>query len=146
MAAAAVVADAAAEPSNDLLADAACAPGRSIKPINVIPNPKGEWLWDTKIKYFGLYAGKTFYTKKIRARQNGAHQVRAWPDTRLADARYDAAQLVTQCASGAVAKRLRAERIPTLDQATDDYIARSKLRSEHNKAQVRKQMGNHLNA
>uniref|UniRef100_UPI004047325A tyrosine-type recombinase/integrase n=1 Tax=Yoonia sp. TaxID=2212373 RepID=UPI004047325A len=111
--------------------------------------PADAKLWNTEIKGFGLFAGKTrktFYYQKDVHGKTTRTKLGTWPETRLADARYEAAQLVAQYASGAVAKRLRAERIPTLDQATDDYIARPKLRSEHNKAQVRKQMDNHLNA
>ncbi len=105
--------------------------------------PAEAKLWNTEIKGFGLFAGKTrktFYYQKDVHGKTTRTKLGTWPETRLADARYEAAQLVAQYASGAVAKRLRAERIPTLDQATDDYIARPKLRSEHNKAQVRKQM------
>ena len=42
------------------------------------------------------------------------------------------------------AKKLRAKRIPTLEDATTAYLARPKLRSEHNKDSVQRQVHNHL--
>lgn len=108
------------------------------------PNAK---LWDTEIKGFGLFTGKakkTFYYQKDVHGKTTRTKLGTWPETSLADARYEAAQLVAQYATGAVARRLQAARIPTLQQATDDYLARPKLRSEHNKNQMRGQMHNHL--
>ncbi len=109
--------------------------------------PINAKIWDTEIKGFGLFAGKTkktFYFQKDVHGKTTRTNLGNWPETRVADARYEASLLVAEHASGAVAKRLRASRIPTLEQATDDYLARPKLRSEHNKAQVRAQMHNHL--
>ena len=111
--------------------------------------PPDAKLWDTEIKGFGLFAGKTkktFYYQKDLHGKTTRTKLGTWPETRLADARYEAAQLVAQYASGAVAKRLRAKLIPTLDQATDDYLARPKLRSDANKKVVRAQMHQHLKA
>jgi integrase len=110
------------------------------------PNAK---IWDSEIKGFGLFAGKTkktFYYQKDVHGKTTRTKLGTWPETRLADARYEAAQLVAQYATGAVARRLRAARIPTLEQATDEYLARPKLRSEHNKNQVRAQIKNHLSS
>lgn len=120
------------------LTDAACK--------SAPPNAK---LWDTEIKGFGLFTGKakkTFYYQKDVHGKTTRTKLGTYPETRLADARYEAAQLVAQYATGAVARRLRAARIPTLEQATEAYLARPKLRSEHNKNQVHSQMHNHLTA
>ena len=118
------------------LTDAACK--------NAPPNAK---LWDTEIKGFGLFTGKakkTFYYQKDVHGKTTRMKLGTYPETRPADARTEAALLVAEYASGAVAKRQRASKIPTLEQATDNYLARPKLRSEHNKTQVRGQMHNHL--
>lgn len=111
--------------------------------------PPDAKLWDTEIKGFGLFTGKTkktFYYQKDVHGKTTRTKLGTWPETRPADARYEAAQLVAQYASGAVARRQRAARIPTLDQATDDYLARPKLRSEANKKAVRGQVHQHLKA
>ena len=120
------------------LTDAACK--------NAPPNAK---LWDTEIKGFGLFTGKvkkTFYYQKDVHGKTTRTKLGTYPETRLADARTEAANLALEYASGAVAKRQRASRIPTLEQATATYLARPKLRSEHNKNQVRSQIHNHLTA
>ena len=120
------------------LTDAACK--------NAPPNAK---LWDTEIKGFGLFTGKakkTFYYQKDVHGKTTRTKLGTYPETRLADARTEAANVALEYASGAVAKRQRASRIPTLEQATATYLARPKLRSEHNKNQVRSQIHNHLTA
>ena len=120
------------------LTDAACK--------SAPPNAK---LWDTEIKGFGLFTGKakkTFYYQKDVHGKTTRTKLGTYPETRLADARTEAANLALEYASGAVAKRQRASRIPTLEQATATYLARPKLRSEHNKNQVRSQIHNHLTA
>lgn len=108
------------------------------------PNTK---MWDTEIKGFGLFTGKTrktFYFQKDVRGKTVRTKLGTWPETRTADARCEAALLVADFASGAAAKRLRASRIPTLEEAAETYLARPKLRSEHNKGQVRSQMHTHL--
>ncbi|PQV58751.1 phage integrase family protein [Defluviimonas denitrificans] len=110
------------------------------------PNAK---FWDTEIKGFGLFTGKetkTFYFQKDVKGKTVRTKLGTWPETRVADARYEAGLLVGEYASGAVAKRLRAAKIPTLTEATAAYIARPKLRSEANKDQVKSQMESHLKA
>ncbi len=111
---------------------------------NAPPNAK---LWDTEIKGFGLFTGKTrktFYYQKDVHGKTTRTKLGTYPEMRPAGARYETAQLVAQYATSAVARRLRAARIPTLEQATDDYLARPKLHSGHNKNQVRGQIHNHL--
>ena len=108
------------------------------------PNAK---YWDTEIKGLGLFTGKetkTFYFQKDVKGQTVRTKLGVWPETRVADARYEAGLLVGEYASGAVAKRLRAAKIPTLKDATTDYLLRAKLRSDHNKTQVQAQMDRHL--
>jgi integrase len=111
---------------------------------NAPPNTK---IWDTEIKGFGLFTGKerkTFYYQKDVSGKTVRTRLGIWPETRATDARYEAAQLVAQYASGAVARRLQASRIPTLEQALETYLARPKLRSEQNKRHVEQQMRGHL--
>jgi len=112
---------------------------------NAAPNAK---YWDTEIKGFGLFTGKlqkSFYYQRDIHGKTTRTKLGSWPDTRVADARYEAAQLVAEYATGAVAKRLRdARAMPTLEQATADYLARPKLRSEANKKVVDWQMHKHL--
>ena len=112
---------------------------------NAPPNAK---IWDTEIKGFGLFTGKikkTFYYQRDIHGKTTRTKLGTWPETRTADARYEAAQLVAEYATGAVAKRLRdARAMPTLEEATAEYIARPKLRSEANKKQVNAQIRSHL--
>lgn len=113
---------------------------------NAPPNTK---VWDTEIKGFGLFTGKerkTFYYQKDVAGKTTRTKLGVWPETRASDARFEAAQLVAEHSTGAVARRLRASRIPTLEQALETYLDRPKLRSEQNKRNVNQQMRTHLNA
>jgi len=64
--------------------------------------------------------------------------------SRALTARVEAEQLRTEHATGAVAQRMAVSRIPTLRDATTTYLARPKLRSDHNKNQVKAQMENKL--
>ena len=108
------------------------------------PNEK---IWDTEIKGFYLVTGKTkktlYYQKDVN-RKTVRHKLGSLPEITVAAARVEAEQLRAEHATGAVAQRLAASRIPTLRDATDTYLARPKLRSEHNKNQVRAQMENKL--
>lgn len=111
--------------------------------------PPDAKLWDTEIKGFGLFTGKTtktFYYQKDSKGKTVRTKLGTWPETRVADARHEASLLVADYASGAVAKRLRAAKIPTLADAAKDYLARPKLRSDHNRTQVQAQMDSHLKA
>ena len=110
------------------------------------PNEK---YWDTAIKGFALFTGKetkTFYFQKDVKGQTVRTKLGAWPETRVADARAEAALLVADYASGVVAKRLRAAKTPTLTEAMETYLARPKLRSDANKRVVEGQMRLHLKA
>ena len=79
--------------------------------------PPDAKLWDTEIKGFGLFTGKmtkTFYYQKDAKGQTVRTKLGTWPETGVADARHEASLLVAEYASGAVAKRLRAAKTPTL--------------------------------
>ncbi len=110
---------------------------------NAQPDTK---LWDSEIKGFALFVGKTrktFYFQKDIGGKTTRTKLGTWPDTRTADARYEASLHVAEHASGAVAKRLREARVPTLSDALETYLARPKLRSELNKKLVRNQIEGH---
>lgn len=108
------------------------------------PNTKH---WDTEIKGFGLFTGKstkTFYYQREVNRKTTRVKLGNFPQVSAAQARGDALQLAADHASGLSAKRLAASKVPTLEQALETYIARPKLRSATNKKIVRAQMTNHL--
>jgi integrase len=122
---------------------------KKLTETNVKAAPPDAKLWDTEIKGFGLFAGKTkktFYYQKDSKGQTVRTKLGTWPETSVADARHEASLLVAEYASGAVAKRLRAAKTPTLTDATKDYLARPKLRSDHNKTIVQRQIDVHLKA
>lgn len=109
--------------------------------------PPGSKLWDTEIKGFALFTGKTkktfYFQRDVRGRTQRV-KLGNWPEVDARDARVTALELASDHAQGLAAKRLAARRIPTLRDATDGYLARPKLRSEHNKSAVRVQMHDHL--
>lgn len=109
--------------------------------------PPNEKLWDTEIKGFALFTGKTRKTFYFQRDVNGrTRRVKLghWPDVDARDARVTAKELDAEHAQGLTAKRLAASRIPTLRAATETYLSREKLRSEANKVAVRSQMHSHL--
>ena len=122
---------------------------KKLTETNVKAAPPDAKLWDTEIKGFGLFTGKikkTFYYQKDSKGQTVRTNLGTWPEITVAQARHEASLLVAEYASGAVAKRLRAAKTPTLADATKDYLARPKLRSDANKGIVDGQMNQHLKA
>lgn len=108
------------------------------------PNAK---LWDTEIKGFGLFTGKTkktFYYQREVSGKTVRIKLGNFPEVSAGNARGDVLQLAADHASGLSAKRLAASKMPTLEQALETYITRPKLRSETNKKQVSGQMNRHL--
>ena len=106
---------------------------KKLTETNVKAAPPDAKLWDTEIKGFGLFTGKikkTFYYQKDSKGQTVRTNLGTWPEITVAQARHEASLLVAEYASGAVAKRLRAAKTPTLADATKDYLARPKLRSD----------------
>lgn len=104
-------------------------------------------LWDSEVKGFALFAGKTRKTFFFQRDVNGKtvrDKIGIWGEINAAQARTEATMLAADHASGTVAKRLRTARTPTLEAALASYIARPKLRSGDNKAVVEGQMRVHL--
>ena len=102
-----------------------------------------EKLWDTEIKGFALFAGKTRKTFFFQRDVNGKtvrDKIGIFGEINAAQARTEATLLAADHASGTVAKRLRAARTPTLKEALATYIARPKLRSDVNREIVEGQM------
>lgn len=110
------------------------------------PNAK---LWDSEIKGFALFTGKTsktfYFQKDIRGRTQRI-KIGNFPLIDAFDARVVAHELATEHATGVAAKKLAMRRIPTLEVAMKQYLARPKLRAEHNKNSVEAQINMHLKA
>lgn len=95
------------------------------------PNAK---YWDTEIKGFGLFTGKdtrTFYFQKDVQGKTVRTKLGAWPETRVADARYEAGLLVGEYASGAVAKRLRAANLLRVGHGVTPLMRQRTFRERH---------------
>lgn len=109
--------------------------------------PPNSKLWDTEIKGFGLFSGKTtktfYYQREVRGKTVRI-KLGNFPQVSAGIARGDVLQLAADHASGLSAKRLNASKIPTLEQALETYVTRPKLRSERNKRQIHNQMHRHL--
>lgn len=108
------------------------------------PNAK---IWDTEVKGFGLFTGKSsktfYYQCDVRGRTQRA-KLGNFPQVSAGIVRGDTLQLAADHASGISAKRIAMAKVPTLKQAMEVYLARPKLRSEANKKLVEGQMRNHL--
>lgn len=105
--------------------------------------PVDAKLWDSEVKWFAMFAGKTRKTFFFQRDVNGKtvrDKIGLWGEINAAQARTEATMLAADHASGTVAKRLRAARTPTLNEALSTYIARPKLRSDQNKEIVEGQM------
>lgn len=99
-------------------------------------NPS-ERHWDSKLAGFFLECGKatkTFYVESKGKRTN----LGRYPEISTKDAREKAVKAM----AGTVEPE-RVSKAPTLQQALDHYLQRDKLRSDHNKAGVRRQMEVH---
>lgn len=108
------------------------------------PNSK---IWDTDVKGFGLFTGKTrktFYYQRDVHGKTVRIKIGNFPDVSSGIARGEAFQLAADHATGVAAKRIAASKIPTLRDAMEIYLARGKLRSQHNKDSVRHQITKHL--
>lgn len=112
------------------------------------PNTK---TWDTEVRGFALFTGassKRFYFQRTVSGRTVRTNIGAFPEVSCAQARDEAKVLAGEVASGAVAKRLRDERVPTLEQALVAYLANPKIKSENNRrqaeARVRLHMGDWL--
>lgn len=111
--------------------------------------PAGAKLWDTEIKGFALFTGKsskTFYFQKDVKGRTQRIKIGNYPLIDAFDARVAALELATEHATGVAAKKLMAKKTPTLEEAMQKYLARPKLRSEHNKTSVASQIKSHLKA
>ncbi|AQS49901.1 hypothetical protein BMG03_13815 [Thioclava nitratireducens] len=108
------------------------------------PNAK---MWDTEIKGFALFTGKTtktfYFQKDIRGRTQRI-KIGNYPLIDAFDARKAALELATEHATGVAAKKFAAAKVPTLEAALERYLARPKLRSQHNKNSVESQIRTHL--
>lgn len=101
--------------------------------------------WDTEIKGFGLFVRKTsatWYYQYDRGTRTQRQLIGRYPAVDADAARETADRLSFELRRGA-AKSL-VENAPTLREAKDLYLARPKLRSEHNKTNVRKMIDGHL--
>lgn len=101
--------------------------------------------WDSEIKGFGLFVGKrakTWVFQRDLAGKTKRVRIGPYPTIPAAEARRTAQDLALQFARGAGKKAM--QRVPTLRAATDAYLGRAKLRSEHNKRSVRAQVEKHL--
>lgn len=111
--------------------------------------PANAKLWDTEIKGFALFTGKTtktFYFQKDVKGLTQRIKIGNYPLIDAFDARVAALELATDHATGVAAKKLTAKKTPTLEEALERYLARAKLRSEHNKDIVGSQIKSHLKA
>jgi integrase len=111
--------------------------------------PPNARLWDTEIKGFALFTGKTtktFYFQKDVKGLTQRIKIGNYPLIDAFDARVAALELATEHATGVAAKKLTAKKTPTLEEALERYLARAKLRSEHNRGMVASQMKSHLKA
>lgn len=109
--------------------------------------PSDAKIWDTEVKGFALFTGKTsktFYFQKDVHGRTQRIKIGNYPLIDVVDARLVAMDLARDHATGESAKRHAAAKIPTLTQALDNYLAREKLRSEHNKTSVGSQIKIHL--
>lgn len=112
----------------------------------------GERLWDTEVKGFALFAGKTrktfFFQRDINGKTSrlkiGLFGDGKGDTINAAQARTEALIIAGQYADGTAAKRAVAMSVSTLEGAMEGYLGRPKLRSEQNKRAVRRQMENHL--
>lgn len=107
----------------------------------------GTKTWDTQVKGFALFCGQTKSTFYFQRDVHGkTHRVNLgnFGDVSVAQARVDAMELAAEHAKGLTAQRLVQRKMWTLEEALDKYLARPKLRSEHNKNSMRGQMQNHL--
>ena len=109
--------------------------------------PPDVKVWDTEIKGFGLFtgkSGKTFYFQfDVRGRTQRT-KLGNFPQVSASIARGDALQLAADQASGVSAKRISAAQVPTLKKAMEVHLARPKRRSEANKKLIEGQMRNRL--
>ncbi|MBK5928348.1 tyrosine-type recombinase/integrase [Rhodobaculum claviforme] len=103
--------------------------------------------WDTEVRGFALFTGKTsktfYFQKDVRGRTQRT-KIGAFPLINAGQARMVAMELAVEHSSGVAARRLTAAKIPTLEQALETYLARPKLRSDHNRTSVETQMRIHL--
>ena len=108
------------------------------------PNSK---IWDSEVKGFGLFTGKTrktFYYQRDLHGKTVRIKIGNFPDVSSGIARGEAFQLAADHSTGVAAKRIAASKIPTLCDAMESYLARGKLRSQYNKDTVRQQVNRHL--
>lgn len=109
--------------------------------------PANAKLWDLEVKGFALFTGKTtktFYFQKDVHGKTTRVKIGNFPEVSAGIARGEAIQMAAEHATGVAAKKLMAKRIPTVEDATTAYLARPKLRSDHNKELVKKQVHSHL--
>lgn len=103
--------------------------------------------WDTEVRGFALFTGKTsktfYFQKDVRGRTQRT-KIGAFPLINAGQTRMVAMELAVEHSSGVAARRLTAAKIPTLEQALETYLARPKLRSDHNRTSVETQMRIHL--
>ena len=101
--------------------------------------------WDAEIKGFGLFVGKrtkTWYFQKDLGGRTSRQLIGRYPVITTAVARQTALELTIELSRGSGKRNARAT--PTLAAATDDYLARPKLRSEAHKIGLRQQFELHL--
>ena len=101
--------------------------------------------WDSEIKGFVLFVGKvakTWYFQKDVGGQTKRVLIGRYPMISSQAARQTALGLALEMGRGA--GRLVQIGAPTLQDATEMYLSRPKLRSETHKAGVRQQFENHL--
>ncbi len=101
--------------------------------------------WDTEIKGFVLFVGKrakTWYFQKDVGGQTKRILIGRYPTISSQAARQTALGLALEMGRGA--GRVIQIGAPTLQDATEAYLARPKLRSETHKAGLRQQFEKHL--
>jgi len=106
--------------------------------------PTNSTHWDSEIGGFALVCGKQartwFFQKDIRGKTRRT-KIGRYPAVNAANARKVALRLALDHSTGVGVEKTRDdEKVPTLREATDAYLARPKLRSENNKVSVRSHM------
>ena len=102
-------------------------------------------FWDDQIPGFGLFVGKkakTFYYQREVAGKTTRVRIGPWPTISARAARETAQDLQLQHTRGRGKAAMR--RVPTLQEATEAYVARPKLRSDEHKKNVQAMTARHL--
>jgi len=83
-------------------------------------------MWDTQIPGFGSFCGKaskTFYYQRTTGSRVMCEKIGSFPLVSAGVARDTALELAMSYQNGVAAKKLNASKNPTLEQATNSYLA-----------------------